>query len=101
MLNPGHGLMFAPESTYFPELFGTQVRYTLIGFQLSAAIDSGFTPVIAAGLAACLGGPAGGFYHAGPARNYYLDYHLFRPRGQRQSANHLERGLSRRWEGSQ
>jgi MFS transporter, MHS family, shikimate and dehydroshikimate transport protein len=60
-LNLGHGLMFAPESTYFPELFGAQVRYTgaSLGFQLSAAIGGGFAPVIAAGLAAYMGGTAG------------------------------------------
>jgi MFS transporter, MHS family, shikimate and dehydroshikimate transport protein len=60
-LNLGHGLMFAPESTYFPELFGAQVRYTGAGcgFQISAAIGGGFAPVIAAALAAYMGGTAG------------------------------------------
>jgi MHS family shikimate/dehydroshikimate transporter-like MFS transporter len=60
-LNLGHGLMFAPESTYFPELFGAQVRYTgaSLGFQVSAAIGGGFAPVIAAALAAYMGGTAG------------------------------------------
>jgi MHS family shikimate/dehydroshikimate transporter-like MFS transporter len=60
-LNLGHGLMFAPESTYFPELFGPQVRYTGagLGFQVSAAIGGGFAPVIAAALAAYMGGTAG------------------------------------------
>jgi MHS family shikimate/dehydroshikimate transporter-like MFS transporter len=60
-LNFGHGLMFAPESTYFPELFGPQVRYSgaSLGFQLSAAIGGGFAPIIATALAAYTGGTAG------------------------------------------
>ena len=60
-LNLGHGLMFAPESTYFPELFGANVRYSgaSFGFQVSAAIGGGFAPVIAAALAAYTGGTAG------------------------------------------
>jgi MFS transporter, MHS family, shikimate and dehydroshikimate transport protein len=60
-LNFGHGLMFAPESTYFPELFGANVRYSgaSLGFQVAAAIGGGFAPVIAAALAAYLGGTAG------------------------------------------
>jgi MFS transporter, MHS family, shikimate and dehydroshikimate transport protein len=60
-LNFGHGLMFAPESTYFPELFGPQVRYSgaSLGFQLSAATGGGFAPIIATALAAYTGGTAG------------------------------------------
>jgi MHS family shikimate/dehydroshikimate transporter-like MFS transporter len=60
-LNLGHGLMFAPESTYFPELFGSNVRYSgaSLGFQVSAAIGGGFAPIIAAALAAYAGGTAG------------------------------------------
>ena len=60
-LNFGHGLMFAPESTYFPELFGPQVRYSgaSFGFQVSAAIGGGFAPIIATVLAAYTGGTAG------------------------------------------
>ena len=60
-LNFGHGLMFAPESAYFPELFGTQVRYSgaSFGFQVSAAIGGGFAPIIATALAAYTGGTAG------------------------------------------
>jgi MHS family shikimate/dehydroshikimate transporter-like MFS transporter len=60
-LNFGHGLMFAPESTYFPELFGTRVRYSgaSFGFQASAAIGGGFSPIIATALAGYLGGTAG------------------------------------------
>ena len=39
-LSLGHGTMFGLQSTYFPELFGTKVRYSgaSFGFQLSAAI---------------------------------------------------------------
>jgi MHS family shikimate/dehydroshikimate transporter-like MFS transporter len=53
--------MFAPESTYFPELFGTNARYTgaSFGFQVSAAIGGGFAPIIAAALAGYMGGTAG------------------------------------------
>lgn len=60
-LNLGHGLMFAPESTYFPELFGANVRYSgaSLGFQVSAAIGGGFAPLIATALAAYLGGTGG------------------------------------------
>jgi MHS family shikimate/dehydroshikimate transporter-like MFS transporter len=60
-LNLGHGLMFAPESTYFPELFGPNVRYSgaSFGFQVSAAIGGGFAPIIATALAAYMGGTAG------------------------------------------
>ena len=60
-LNFGHGLMFAPESAYFPELFGSNVRYSgaSLGFQVSAAIGGGFAPIIATALAAYTGGTAG------------------------------------------
>jgi MHS family shikimate/dehydroshikimate transporter-like MFS transporter len=60
-LNFGHGLMFAPESTYFPELFGPNVRYSgaSLGFQVSAAIGGGFAPIIATALAAYTGGTTG------------------------------------------
>jgi MHS family shikimate/dehydroshikimate transporter-like MFS transporter len=60
-LNLGHGLMFAPESTYFPELFGAHLRYTgaSSGFQVAAALGGGFAPIIAAALAAYMGGTAG------------------------------------------
>jgi MHS family shikimate/dehydroshikimate transporter-like MFS transporter len=60
-LNFGHGLMFAPESTYFPELFGARVRYSgaSFGFQASAAIGGGFAPIIAAALVGYMGGTAG------------------------------------------
>ncbi len=60
-LNLGHGLMFAPESAYFPELFGARVRFTgaSFGFQASAAIGGGFAPIIATWLADLMGGTAG------------------------------------------
>ena len=60
-LNLGHGLMFAPELTYFPELFGPNVRYTgaSLGFQVSAAIGGGFAPLIATSLSVYMGGTAG------------------------------------------
>jgi MHS family shikimate/dehydroshikimate transporter-like MFS transporter len=60
-LSFGHGTMFGPESAYFPELFGTRVRYTgaSFGFQLSAALGGGFSPIIATALAGYMGGTAG------------------------------------------
>jgi MHS family shikimate/dehydroshikimate transporter-like MFS transporter len=53
--------MFAPESAYFPELFGARVRFTgaSFGFQASAAIGGGFAPIIATWLADAMGGTAG------------------------------------------
>jgi MHS family shikimate/dehydroshikimate transporter-like MFS transporter len=49
------------QSTYFPELFGTRVRYTgaSLGFQLAAAIGGGLTPLFATSLANYTGGTAG------------------------------------------
>jgi MHS family shikimate/dehydroshikimate transporter-like MFS transporter len=60
-LSLGWGTMFAPESAYFPELFDTRVRYSgaSIGFQLSAALGGGFSPIIATALAGYKGGTAG------------------------------------------
>ena len=60
-LSFGWGTMFAPESAYFPELFDTRVRYSgaSIGFQLSAALGGGFSPIIATALAGYMGGTAG------------------------------------------
>lgn len=57
----GHGIMFAPESTYFPELFGANVRYTgaSFGFQVSAAIGGGLSPIVATMLYGYMGGSAG------------------------------------------
>jgi MHS family shikimate/dehydroshikimate transporter-like MFS transporter len=53
-LNFGHGLMFAPESAYFPELFGARVRYSGASFGFKAS-----APIIATALAAYMGGTAG------------------------------------------
>jgi len=60
-LSLGHGMMFGLESTYFPELFGTRVRYTgaSLGFQLSAAIGGGLSPIVATALAGYMGGTQG------------------------------------------
>jgi MHS family shikimate/dehydroshikimate transporter-like MFS transporter len=60
-MNLGHGLMFASESAYFPELFGPRVRYSgaTFGFQLSAAIGGGFAPIIATAMAGYIGGTTG------------------------------------------
>jgi len=60
-MNFGHGMMFAPESCYFPELFGPRVRYSgaSFGFQVSAAIGGGFAPIIATALVGYLGGTGG------------------------------------------
>jgi MHS family shikimate/dehydroshikimate transporter-like MFS transporter len=60
-LSLGHGTMFGLQSAYFPELFGTRVRYSgaSFGFQLSAAIGGGLSPIIATALAGLLGGTAG------------------------------------------
>ena len=57
----GHGTMFGLESTYFPELFGTPVRYTgaSFGFQVSAALGGGLSPIAATALVGYLGGTAG------------------------------------------
>jgi MHS family shikimate/dehydroshikimate transporter-like MFS transporter len=57
----GQGLMFGIEATYFPELFGTAARCTgaSLGFQVSAAIGGGLTPVFATLLVQKFGGSAG------------------------------------------
>ncbi len=60
-LNFGHGTMFGLQSTFFPELFGTRVRYTgaSLGFQVSAAIGGGLAPVLATWLADRMNGTQG------------------------------------------
>jgi MFS transporter, MHS family, shikimate and dehydroshikimate transport protein len=60
-MNFGHGMMFGPESAYFPELFGSRVRYTgaSFGFQASAAIGGGFAPILATAMAGYFGGTGG------------------------------------------
>jgi len=60
-MNFGHGMMFGPESAYFPELFGARVRYSgaSFGFQASAAIGGGFAPIIATAMAGYFGATTG------------------------------------------
>ena len=60
-LSFGHGTMFGLQSAYFPELFGTRVRYSgaSFGFQLAAAIGGGLAPVIATALTDVVGGTSG------------------------------------------
>jgi MFS transporter, MHS family, shikimate and dehydroshikimate transport protein len=60
-MNFGHGMMFGIESCYFPELFGPRVRYSgaSFGFQLSAALGGGFSPIIATALVGYFGGTSG------------------------------------------
>jgi MHS family shikimate/dehydroshikimate transporter-like MFS transporter len=52
-----HAMMFAPEATFLPELFGTNVRYSgaSLGCQVGAAISGGFSPIIASALLAWAG----------------------------------------------
>ena len=49
------------QSTFFPELFGTRVRYTgaSFGFQAAAAIGGGLSPILATYLADRMNGTAG------------------------------------------
>jgi len=60
-MNFGHGMMFGIESCYFPELFGTRVRYSgaSFGFQVSAAIGGGFAPIVATAMVGYFGGTTG------------------------------------------
>jgi MHS family shikimate/dehydroshikimate transporter-like MFS transporter len=60
-LSLGHGTMFGLQSAYFPELFGTRVRYSgaSFGFQVAAALGGGFSPIIATALSGTMGGTAG------------------------------------------
>ena len=60
-LSLGHGTMFGLQSAYFPELFPTRGRYSgaSTGFQISAALGGGFSPIIATALAGTMGGTAG------------------------------------------
>jgi MFS transporter, MHS family, shikimate and dehydroshikimate transport protein len=60
-LSFGHGTMFGLQSAYFPELFGTRVRYSgaSFGFQTAAALGGGFSPIIATALAGTMGGTTG------------------------------------------
>jgi MHS family shikimate/dehydroshikimate transporter-like MFS transporter len=60
-LSFGHGTMFGLQSTFFPELFRTRVRYTgaSFGFQAAAAIGGGLSPILATYLQDKTGGTAG------------------------------------------
>lgn len=60
-MNFGHGMMFGLQSCYFPELFGSRVRYSgaSFGFQVSAAIGGGFAPIIATAMVGYFGGTPG------------------------------------------
>jgi MHS family shikimate/dehydroshikimate transporter-like MFS transporter len=60
-MNFGHGMMFGLESAYFPELFGSRIRYSgaSFGFQVSAAIGGGFSPIIATAMVGYFGGTTG------------------------------------------
>jgi MHS family shikimate/dehydroshikimate transporter-like MFS transporter len=53
--------MFGPESCYFPELFGPNVRYSgaSFGFQVSAAIGGGFAPIVATAMVGYFGDSTG------------------------------------------
>ena len=60
-MNFGHGMMFGPEATYFPELFKGPVRCTgaSFGFQISAAVGGGLSPLLATWLLSLSGGTYG------------------------------------------
>jgi MHS family shikimate/dehydroshikimate transporter-like MFS transporter len=53
----GPTVMFGPQATFFAELFRTRVRYSgsSLGFQLGSVLAGGFSPLIAASLAAAYG----------------------------------------------
>jgi len=60
-LSFGHGTMFGIQSTFFPALFRTRLRYigASFGFQLSAAIGGGLLPMVATALADYMSGTTG------------------------------------------
>jgi len=45
----GHAAMYAPQASFFSELFGTRTRYSgaSLGYQLSSVIAGGLSPLIA------------------------------------------------------
>jgi len=47
-----HAAMYAPQGTFFSELFGTHVRYSgaSVGAQLSSVLAGGLSPLIATSL---------------------------------------------------
>jgi MHS family shikimate/dehydroshikimate transporter-like MFS transporter len=48
----GHSAMYAPQASFFSELFGVRVRYSgaSLGYQLSSVIAGGLSPLIATSL---------------------------------------------------
>jgi metabolite-proton symporter len=54
----GHAAMYAPQASFLPELFGTNVRYSgaSIGYQLAPIVGGGIAPLIATALLAKTGG---------------------------------------------
>ncbi len=48
-LSVAHAAMYAPQSSFFAELFGTRVRYSglSVGYQLASVIAGGLSPIIA------------------------------------------------------
>ena len=57
-VNVGHNLMYAPQATYFAELFPTRMRYSgvSLAYQVTAAFAGGLAPLIATLLLAANGG---------------------------------------------
>jgi MFS transporter, MHS family, shikimate and dehydroshikimate transport protein len=51
-LSVGHAAMYAPQASFFAELFGTRVRYSglSVGYQLASVLAGGLSPIIAIGL---------------------------------------------------
>ncbi|MEJ2245573.1 MAG: MFS transporter, partial [Acidobacteriota bacterium] len=51
-LSVGHAAMYAPQASFFSELFGTRVRYSglSVGYQLASVLAGGFSPIIATAL---------------------------------------------------
>ena len=54
----GHAAMYAPQPSFFAELFGTPVRYSgaSMGSQIAAVFAGGLSPFIAKGLMSWVGG---------------------------------------------
>jgi len=61
LISIGHGATYSVQAIFFPELFGTGVRYSglSLGYHIGAAITSGPGPAVAAGLLALTGGTWG------------------------------------------
>lgn len=60
MLGVAWSAMYGPQAAMFPELFEPEIRYTgaSLGYQVSAVLGGGLSPVIATGLVAWAGGAA-------------------------------------------